>query len=241
MTVEGFLPVSDEQVEKNLNNARNLGLKRLEPGPRVPLAIVGGGLSIHNHVERLKNWDGHVWAINGAWRWCEERGIDATFISVDPHPIVAKWASGARKAILHEQCPIEAFDVLKDADVTVYDARGCSGSTVGSAITAGAKTGHESITLFGCESCFQMDRTHAYQKEDRAARLIVCCDGDFFLTAPDFYFQAQKLAELIKGLDGYVTEESGGLLRAFIKKEQHFVLWVSEEMARGFKPVKKDL
>lgn len=237
LTIRGFLPVSDEQLQANIDNALGLGLKELGPGPIVPLAIVGGGSSIENHVETLRNWRGDVWAINGAFGWCRDHGIDATFVSVDPHPIVAKWAAGAARAILHKQCPPEAFAVLKNADVTISEANGCTGTTVASAITAGAKTRHESITLFGCESCYQPNKSHAYQNEDRPEQMIVCAGGNFYFTGPDFYFQAQKLAELIRGLDGYVKEESGGLLREFIKNPEHWIVWISEEMAKGLKPV----
>jgi len=237
LTIRGFLPVSDEQVTKNIDNATGLGLKELGPGPIVPLAIVGGGPTINNHIETLRNWSGDVWAINGAFGWCRDHGIDATFVSVDPHPIVAKWAEGAKRALLHKQCPVEAFDALKGADVTLFDSNGCTGTTVAAAITAGAKTRHESITVFGCESCYQPDKSHAYQNEDRPERMIVAASGSFYFTAPDFYFQAQKLAELIRGLDGYVKEESGGLLRAFIKSPDHWIVWISDEMAKGLKPI----
>lgn len=237
LTLKGHLPVSDEQLQANIDNAAGLGLKELEPGPVVPLAIVGGGPTINQYVERLQNWSGDVWAINGAFGWCRDNGIDATFVSVDPHPIVAKWAEGAKRAILHKQCPAEVFDVLRGADVTLFDANGCSGTTVAAAITAGAKTRHESVRVFGCESCYQPGQSHAYQNEDRPEQMIVSAGGQFYFTAPDLYFQAQKLAELIRSLDGYVVEESGGLLRAFIESPEHWILWMSDEMARGTRPV----
>jgi hypothetical protein len=243
LTVDGFLPVSDEQIQTNLDNAKGLGFKRLEPGPRVPLAIVGGGSSINNHVETLKNWSGHVWAINGAWKWCDERGIDATFCSVDPHPIVAKWAAGVKRAILATQCHPDAFEVLKDADVTVYEAgtevKGVGGSTLGVSIYAGLLTQHTEITLFGCESCYLPAKTHAYQSETRTREMVVNCQGDFFLTSPDYYTQARQIAELIRSLDGYVKEESGGILRAFVRSPDHWVAWFSDECARTMRQIKK--
>jgi hypothetical protein len=239
LTIRGFLPVSDEQLEANRDNAVGLGLKGLEPGPIVPLAIVGGGSSIEKHVETLQKWSGDVWAINGAWKWCRDNGIDATFVSVDPHPIVAKWAEGATRAILHAQCPVESFDALKGADVRLFDSNGCSGTTVAAAITAGAKTRHNAITLFGCESSYQLGKSHAYMDENLPEQMIVSCEGTFYLTRPDFYFQAQKLAELIRGLDGYVKEEGGGLLRAFIKCPDHWILWMSDEITKGLKPVRE--
>ncbi|MCW5615900.1 MAG: hypothetical protein KIT32_12335 [Rhodocyclaceae bacterium] len=241
LTVDGFLPVSDEQIQTNIDNARGLGLKRLKPGPRVPLAIVGGGPSINNHVETLQNWQGDIWAINGAWGWCRDRGIDAVFCSVDPHPIVAKWARGADKAILATQCPAEAFEVLKGADVTVYDAgteiKGVGGSTLGTSIYAGTITHHTGITLFGCESCYLPNKSHAYQHETRTREMIVNCGGDFYLTSPDYYTQARQIAELIRGLDGYIKEESGGILRAFVKNPEHWIAWLSEECAQTMRPI----
>lgn len=244
LTIDGFLPVTDEQLKTNIDNAAGLGFKRLEPGPVVPLAIVGGGPTINNHLETLKNWAGHVWAINGAWGWCRDHGIEATFCSVDPHPIVAKWAQGVERAILATQCPVEAFDVLKDADVTVFEAgtevKGVTGTTVSAMIYAGALTKHESITLFGCESCYLPKASHAYQHEDRPEEMVVACNGSFYLTAPDFYLQAKGLADLVRGMDGYVKEESGGLLRAMVQSPDHWIAWVSEEMAKNFKPVRRE-
>lgn len=244
LTVNGFLPVTDEQLQTNIETARGLGLKKLEPGPLVPLAIVGGGPTINNHIETLQKWSGDVWAINGAWKWCDERGIDAVFCSVDPDPIVAKWARGARRAILATQCPLEAFEALKDADVITFEAgtevKGVTGTTVSSLIHAGILTRHSGITLFGCESCYLPTKSHAYMREDRPEECIVACEDAFYLTAPDFYFQARALAELINGLDGYVKEESGGLLRAFVRNPKHWIAWASEGLVKVMKPVKKD-
>lgn len=241
LTVDGYLPVTDEQLNKNIETARGLGCKKLEPGPSVPLAIVGGGPTINDHVETLKNWNGHVWAINGAWKWCDERGIDATFCSVDPDPIVAKWAKGAKRALLATQCPPEAFETLKDADVITYEAgteiKAVTGTTVSTLIYAGIVTKHSEITLFGCESCYLPASSHAYMREDRAEEMIVSCCGNFYLTAPDFYFQARALAETINGLGGYLKEESGGLLRAFVRDPKHWIAWMSEATVKAMRPV----
>lgn len=240
VTIEGYLPVSDEQLQENLRHARGLDCKKLQPGPRVPLAVVGGGASINNHIDTLKNWQGDVWAINGAWRWCRDNGIDAVFCSVDPHPIVAKWAEGAKRAMLATQCHPEAFDVLKGADLITFETgtevKAAAGTTASTLIYAGILTHHSSVTLFGCESCYLPNKTHAYQKEDHPNQIVVACGEGFYLTGADFYVQARAMADIINSLDGYVKEESGGLLRAFINNPKHWVAWVSESLVKTMKP-----
>jgi hypothetical protein len=244
LSIEGRLTVSVEDVQRNINNSRGLGLKTY---PRVPveaahphwLAVVGGGISINDHVERLKGWPGEIWAINGAWRWCKERGIAATFFAMDPDPIVLKWAEGVTKALLEVSCDPAVFAHLKRADVTVFDAHGAPGGVVSRGTTATAAP-HLAmrITFFGCESCYPIGKTHAYQHEARTDEILVECGGNEYLTAPDFYIQALELSKYIRALPGFLEEESGGLLRAMVQNHDLHIRWVSESYARGLEKIK---
>jgi hypothetical protein len=245
----GVLPVTDEQVQENTSAAQSRGLPTWRDIPKANhprLAVVGGGASIYDHLERLQTWEGDVWAINGACRWCHENGIKATFFAADPHPIVAKWAaeSGATKALLCSTCDASAFEVLKNADVTLYEL-GVNGIWNGSSTAMIAphlaiECGYKEISFFGCESSYPIEKTHAYMHETRPEQLVVRCGGKDFLTAPDFYVQARELSEMCRLAPHVYVDRSGGLLRAMVSDPAHEIVWISEAMFKTMTPVNHD-
>jgi hypothetical protein len=250
VNIVGELPVSAEDVFRNVRHTQSLGLKSYREakatGPR--LAVVGGGLSINEHVASLQAWDGEVWAINGALAWCRDNGIDATFFAVDPDPIVARWAVGAKRAVLEQAVHPTVLQVLQTngCEIFCFDAGVEAGAVraAGSAASAvphvAIRMGFREVTFFGCEGSYQPDRSHAYQNEAREQEMIIEVEGEDFLTAPDFYVYSLALAEYIREVPEFIKEESGGLLRALIKsKGVHRVRWVSEMLARNLSPIRK--
>ena len=220
------------------------------------LALVAGGPSINQHVDTLKAWDGEIWAVNGAYRWCRDHGIEATLLAIDPHEIVLRWAEGAHKAILGNTCMPEVFELLRDADVRQF--RLGMGAIVGMSSTAttvphlAAYAGASHVTFFGCESSFTGD-SHAYQARlneliaegmhaDRDDHVVITCGGSDYLTVPDFYRQAGELAGFINAFPEFLAEESGGLLRAMVENERrHHIKWIAEPFAKGLQPVPKPM
>lgn len=245
LAIEGVLPVPAEVVQRNVREAPVE--KTYRRVPVLPeniqphrLAVVGGGTSINDHVETLKNWPGDIWAINGAWHWCRERGIASTLFGCDPDPIMLKWCAGVDKALLGNTVDPRVFEMLKDADVTLWDSDGREGGIAGRGSTAtcaphlAARMGYlNGITFFGCESCYPPGATHAYQHESRAEEMLIEAGGGEYLTAPDFYMQAIELSNLIRELPGFLVEESGGLLRALVKDPAFHIRWVSDELAKN--------
>lgn len=203
-------------IKRNIEHARLRNLTPVEEYPDTrPLAVVGGGLSTFGYVETLRRWEGPVWAINGAHRWCRENAIDCCFFSIDPNPIVADHADQAHTAILAEQCDPSAFDGIRGS---IYAYRGSLGgcSSAGAAIIAGLKSGRKQVTLFGVECCHQQGRSHVYAHHQPAHELIVRCSGMQFLTQPTLVMQAKELAIMILEAPGIIRETSGGFLRAMI-------------------------
>lgn len=258
LTIEGRLPVSFDQVRANMESAGRLSLPPLpeanSPSGRC-LAVVGGGPSINRPViiEGLKaldrsKWD--IWAINGAFGWCQKHDIEATFFALDPHEIVATWCKGAKRAILADCCDPSVFHNLSDARtndgwvcwIETIKTTGlpAGSSTATAAPYLAAKMGYGEVSFLGCESSFQPESTHAYGHEERQERLIVCVDGIDHLTALDYFMQAHELSSMIAELPDFLSEESGGLLRAMTsaklkakasgeKPEDHwFVKWIDE-------------
>jgi hypothetical protein len=267
LTIRGQLPVTLERAQANCDSAaaRNLpGLQRLSRRG-VRLAVVGGGPSINDHVEGLKSWatelgpdggpgtPGEIWAINGAWNWCHNRGIEATFFAIDAHPIVTKWAvaddgSKPSRAILAMTCDPAVFDLLEGIDINAVShgrdgLRGGS-STAGLAPHLAALMGYSSVTFFGCESSYAMGRSHAYQHETRPEEIIVSSNGCDHLTAPDFMLQAGELATFLTEFPEYLSERSGGLLRAMMEDRQMgeapSIRWMSDAVVANLGPMDRE-
>lgn len=243
LTIDGELPVSVEKYEDNRRRAAVIGVPEVEAdclaGRRV--ALVAGGPSINAHVDALRAWDGEIWAVNGTYRWCRDRGIEATLLAIDPHPIVLRWAEGAHKAILGDTCDPAVFEMLKGADVRQIriapDGIKGTSSTATSVPFLAMHTRARSVTFFGCESSFEGD-SHAYMHEDRDDMLVISVGFDDFLTYSDFFLQARELSAMIRALDGYLVEESGGLLRALVKNPDHRIKWVHEDYALRMRPAR---
>jgi hypothetical protein len=242
--IRGGTVVPYAQMSRNIEHAHTLGFPVLGDVARAmrgPLAIVGGGPSVREHLKELKSWQGDIWGVNGACKWLRNHGVNSTFFSVDALPEAAKHAHGAARAVVATQCDPALFEALGNAEVDLfYNAYGETQASGASSTTAtptiAVRSGYGPITYFGCESSYQRGQTHAYHDEPRVHEMIVRCGGADYLTSPDFYYQAMELAIIIRDFPGLYLERSGGLLRAFVERSDgHEVTWVSEALDRIIK------
>lgn len=243
ISFRGEPPVAHKDIERNV--AASSGYPRVDrdvPPHGRKLAVVGGGPSLLNHVEELREWDGGIWAINGVNKWLRDRGIFSIFFALDPHPIVAKWAKGATDALICSRCDLRAFAELTTARVTVFDLvndipngfMACSSSAT-AAFHLGIELGYRDLTFFGCEGSY-ISESHAYMDEQRVDRMLVECGGKEYLTAPDFYQQSVELSTLIKKFPKHFHERSGGLLRAMVEESDHDIVKVSRSIYESLRP-----
>lgn len=243
LSVTGSPPVEHSQILRNMAIASKLPRVELRQSKKDGrLAVVGGGPSVPLYLDSIKEAK-EVWAINGACAFLAKHGIESTFFAVDPHEIVAKWAVGAKRAIVCNRVDPKAFEVLKDAEVRVYeldnDSPGwikCGTSTATVAFHLGVECGYSEIDFYGCESSYD-NATHAYQDEKREDEMVVECGGRRFRTAPDYYVQAQEMAKIIRHFPKHFRHHGGGLLGAMIEHEKFDVVWVSPSMAKGMTPI----
>jgi hypothetical protein len=255
-------PRGDEwgnHLRANIAHSSSLGIPYVGlPLGRHPqrLAVVGGGPSTLEIKDELRAWDGQVWAINGAWGWCRDNGIDAAFFSVDPNPIVADLCRGAKRAFLGSVCDPSAFAALAGTCMIVKtfpDNRPhtiLAGSTTATmAPEVGVRCGFTDITFFGCESSYPRDQTrtlhddgtvtlqtHAYMRERVTSIMIVRAAGEDFVTEPEYLIQAETLADAFKAAPHILKDRSGGLLSAMIKDPDYDLLAVSPEIAADICP-----
>lgn len=226
-----FEPVphlDQETLDRHKAYSRSLGLPETLPGTvgaAAPfLAVVGGGPSVAGYVDRLKAFDGEIWAINGAWEWCRDNGIDATFYTIDS---VIEAPEGVERAILGDQVAPDVFDALAGADVELIPLG--HGFTLNASTSAATVPmfacwrGHKHITFFGCESSYA-ETTHAYaiperirNVDTRPSLVWVSCGGDEYVTGPQMILQAEWIAEMARAFPDYIAVEGGGFLSALIE------------------------
>lgn len=210
--------LTDEEEVRNVTHSRNLGLRPARGSGR--LALVGGGPSALKELETLRNWQGEVWAINGAAKWCHGQGIKATLVTLHPFIDVPDCVE---RVILGEECSPELFDKCRDRDLYVLTDKTASGQTVPrwcSTATAVAFMvpilGFFDVTFFGLEGSYG-ETSHNYEvyQDPDEFWLTVSANGETFRTKAEFLLQSQCLAELIFKYPIY-EERSGGLLRALV-------------------------
>jgi hypothetical protein len=231
LSVMTVSPASPKETERNINNAKRLGFPRIGKAETPRLAVVGGGPSIRNHIEQLKEFDGDIWAINGAFQWCRENGIKAWFFSVDPSDGVAKFCSGAKRAFVAMDSHPAVFRALSSAKVEAVELEGLAHgpSTSTSAPVLGLMRGYKEFHFYGCEGSFG-ETTHAYGDYGLEMLLRVSCNGEQFLTTADMMVQVEYLGEIMKKAPAQFIDKSGGLLAAYIKDPNIHVDEVSPQL-----------
>jgi hypothetical protein len=224
LIIEARASFGDEVFSRNSLSSPDVP----EPTGSGPLAVVGGGASIINHIDELREWPGEIWAINGTADYLRENGIECWFYSVDPDPDLAGMVSG--KAVLAKHCDPKCF---QNADVAYKTTGPFAGPTSAVAATSlGLKAGFTPITFFGCESNYG-EQTHAYRDEVLPNLVELDCGGEIFLTKLELILQAEQLAGVINRFPEHFSERSGGFLRAMIEHGGYAVKRVSPNIMKG--------
>jgi hypothetical protein len=229
--------IPEEVLEQNRRRNTALGLPDVSKhsGASHCLAVVGGGHSIKEHVDELRGWPGEVWAINGAFQWCREHGIEATFYTVDPSTSLTEQCRGAKRAVLASLCSPLLFDAMRGADIEV--AQVGEGGLPSYATSAGSSPaiaivrGHREITFFGCESSFDK-QTHLYKNVPTGVEVLIDVSGQQFLSDATLLLQAEFLSEIIRAAPDVFNERSGGLLSALVSEPDYDIIAASREIHR---------
>lgn len=226
----------EETFLEQARHACSLGLPFVTKGSRGSLAVAGGGPSVLSALNKLGSFD-EVWGINRTAQWLCERGIDATFFTVDPQYMPGM--TGVKRALLASSCHPKLFEELAGKDVSLFHVAPLEGGFVAEggpttacrAIPLAAFMGYSSVTFFGCEGSHG-DASHAYPTELQRCQTIVLAGGREYVSTPELELQCTYLAEFIREFPE-IREESGGLLRAMIEHpDWEHVAFSGDIMAR---------
>lgn len=184
---------------------------------RVPrkgkVAIVASGPSATESIDLLKEWDGEIWGINGAFAWLMHRGVKPTaFIGLDPEPILKDYLikrPDDATYYLAAQVHPDVYDFLAGHHVRLWFPADSGvrypfgavpifgGSTcLGRAPNLAYHLGFRDVHIFGGDSSFP-GKSHVYgdQGELPAGTFPIELGDRVFLTSRQMLQQACEFAE----------------------------------------------
>jgi hypothetical protein len=247
--MKGELNAGLDTVLANVKENIRLGFQQVQPYPTndVDVMIVGGGPSLKDHIEEirfLRRQGVKLVCLNNAYQYCIDHDIlPSAFVMVDARPFNLRFVENVIpdcKYFINSQCDpavfgrllevkdqtyiwhttnIELQDALKEVYPICYPVPG--GSTVLlRAIPLFRMLGFKRFHIFGCDSCLEDGKHHAYdQKENDGQVVIPVKVGEkIFYCNPWMVSQAREFIELIHSMGNVIElEVHGGLLRQILK------------------------
>lgn len=152
-----------------------------QPKEDIPIALIGGGPSVKNYIEEIKNFPGPVVICGSAHDYLVEQGVQAQYcVLCDPDPITADYIKkplGNTIYLVATQCDSVVFDKLKfnavykwhcynndhdrfkQVDPTFQAIGG--GCTVGlRSLSLAIMMGYKNIHFYGFDSCLGSNKEH---------------------------------------------------------------------------------
>ena len=246
-----FLPVlvvcntSDETLGRNVERNSSLDLPwiKAEPANDLKAILVGGGPSIENHVEDIREMQisgGVVFAMNGASEWLGRHGIIAdhqciadakpeTSTLVDKNAKSHLFASQvdpltmdsvANPVVWHlELGNVEQYFPTERLNRGGYALIGGGAAVGNSALCLAYAMGFRDLHIFGFDSCHREGKSHAYSQTMN--QFIPCVDvtwgGKTYTSSIAMKAQAEKFqmtAQALKGAGCTLHVYGEGLLQA---------------------------
>lgn len=236
---------TDESVD-NIKRALSLGLPQLNPQPShgIKAAIVGGGYSLKGQLDALRNYDGHIIALNGTHDFLLGHGIKLYAMAMlDARPESASFVKNSQSDIQYwiaATCNPLVFDTLRGGNIStwcVINAKWASkeiyrkpggiycvrdGETIGTAIwILLMMLGYRTFDLYGYDSCYAEGAHHAYEQpwNDGREHFPVQLNGKTFVTERTLMRQAKNALNFCKEFAGDIslTVHGGGMLAEYLR------------------------
>jgi len=243
----GVINLDDEKIKSNVKHNISLGFQQVQPYPTndVEVMIVGGGPSLAENMDKIKELRANgvkLVAINNAYQYCLDNGVTpSAFVMVDGRDFNKRFVENVVddcKYFIASQCDPSVFEKLPKERTYVWHTSAeminnilaeqyktwwpiPGGSTVLlRAIPLFRMLGFKRFHLFGCDSCLEDGKHHAYEQTENDGQLVapVNVGGKIFYCNPWMISQAQEFIDLIRMLgDEIELEVYGGLLRHILE------------------------
>jgi hypothetical protein len=218
--VTGSMPQGEVELARNAQaNAVYPKIGR-EPAKMEPLAICGGGPSLADNLDALGTWPGPIWAVNRTADWLSGHDIPSVMVTVDASDNPDHFSALAGEAICASWCNpsvVSRYPVVRIVEMFPLHPDGVVGTTTTAGCMAmlAGRMGYRSVTLFGCEGSFS-DADHVDRHDGQTHQFIIRANGAEYRTTPDLLMQCDEISRLIQAVPHFLSERSGGLLRAMI-------------------------
>lgn len=230
--------IEAERIANNVLSAGKRGLPRVSVRERPPLLVLGGGHSIGERLQQVRDSQHDKWIIGSAFRWWHEQGVSGTFFSVHPSPAALVNIPGVQRAILATQTDPAVFDALQTAKVEVFDleslggAHGCTSAACAPMLAI--QMGYREVTFFGCDGDYSAG-THAYMDVPDPYKMQVKIGRRKFLTGAEFLMQSEFLSSIMRAAPTIYRNQSGGLLAAMVEDPNYDVTHISRTLNDSMK------
>lgn len=224
----------DDKIYENIQMAKALRVKALcaQPAKEGAVAIVGGGPSLKQTWEQLRDFKGKIVALNGAHHFLIERGIvpwacvlmdaqPSTIEFIKPSHAKVKYFVASQvdtpviNALLRSKRYLRLFHLNTpewEAQAQVMeDAVNSAGTVASAALCVLHMIGFRTFHLFGVDSCIT-DSHHAYEQKqnDKDAIFTVEFEGKKYRCTDWMAVQFHGFMKLVRthGMDVTVHGES---------------------------------
>jgi SAM-dependent methyltransferase len=236
-----------DKIKENVEHNIKQGYLQVQPHStnEIEVMIVGGGPSLPQHVEKIKKLRAKgvkLITINNAYKWCIDNGLTpSAMVMVDAREFNARFTKPVVddcKYFLASQCNPLCFEGLPKDRTYLWHTQADDlnevlakqyetwhpvpgGSTVLlRAIPLFRMLGFKRFHLFGCDSCIEEDKHHAYEQNENDGQLVVPVNvgGKIFNCNPWMVSQAQEFIDIIRMMgDEIELEIYGGLLHHILE------------------------
>lgn len=228
--------VSDQETrQRHIDSAvaRNLPQCKVGSIKKKKLAIVASGPSVADSVQTLREWDGEIWGINGAFGWMIHREIQPHgFIGVDPEEILKDYLPEPPEDTtyyLASQVHPGVFDHLANRKVMLWHMSDKEVKwPIGSILVHGGSScltrapwlacmlGYQDVHIFGGDSSFT-HKTHVYSGNIPSNFCFAEAGGEVFRTHKVMLVQACDVIEMVQSFPGSITIHGSGLMPAMVE------------------------
>ena len=225
------LNVPHETIKRNIrsNIRRPVPQVTRYPGdPKTKVMLLCGGPSMEEMLPEIKRRKRQGWkvaAVNGAYNWALDNGIQpGCHIVLDARPWNVRFLDRTSKDcryLIASQCDPSLFDALEGHDVHIWHGSGAEERpileryykgryvTVGGGPTVGMcgihllyTLGWRWVAVYGLDSCIKPDRHHAYTQPENDAECVnvLRVGRRKFVAHPWMSVQADQLLQMLPSI-----------------------------------------